>query len=146
MVRKYSKKREAVLACLRQSKENPTVDMLYQALKPSFPELSLGTVYRNLAVLVEEKQAVSIGTIRGQERYDGRLDPHSHFVCRGCGRVMDLDIPDTFSEIYSEIERDFGHLPENYALTITGLCDACRNQNTEAQNITHQEKGDFELK
>ena len=141
MARKYSRKREAVLDCLRQSKENPTVEMLYRQLKPSFPELSLGTVYRNLAVLVEDGQAVNIGSFRGQERYDGRLDPHSHFVCRGCGRVMDLDIPDTVSEIYSEIRDDLGYQPESYALTITGLCDVCRKDNREASDTNEYEQG-----
>ncbi|MBQ9250518.1 MAG: transcriptional repressor [Oscillospiraceae bacterium] len=140
MVRKNSKKRDAILACLRQSKENPTVEMLYRQLKPDYPELSLGTVYRNLAILVEEKQAVNIGSFRGQERYDGRLDPHSHFVCRGCGRVMDLDIPDTVSEIYTEIQRDFGFRLESYALTITGLCDNCAQEDNDTYDKKHQEE------
>ncbi|MBR1457061.1 MAG: transcriptional repressor [Oscillospiraceae bacterium] len=128
MVRKYSKKREAVLAALQARRDNPTVEMLYQELKPRFPELSLGTVYRNLAILVEEKQAVNIGSFRGQERYDGRLDPHSHFVCRSCGRIEDLDVPDTVSTIFHQIESASGAQPESYALTITGVCAACRGK------------------
>ena len=50
LARKNSKKRDVSLACLLQSKENPTVEMLYRQLKPDNPELSLGTVYRNLAI------------------------------------------------------------------------------------------------
>ena len=53
-VRKKSRKREAMLAALRATTEHPTAEMLYNTLKPEYPELSLGTVYRNLSVLAEE--------------------------------------------------------------------------------------------
>ena len=56
-VRKKSRKREAMLAALRATTEHPTAEMLYNTLKPEYPELSLGTVYRNLSVLAEEGRA-----------------------------------------------------------------------------------------
>ena len=126
MAGKFSKKRQALLDCLRQSREHPTAEMLYQALKPEIPELSLGTVYRNLGVLVREGQALRVGSFAGQERFDGRLDPHAHFVCRRCRRVLDLDLPDTVSDLFPELDAESGFQAEGYALTVTGLCPSCR--------------------
>ena len=60
--RKYSKKREAILEALRNTTEHPSAEMLYARLKPEFPDLSLGTVYRNLAMFIRDGDAVSVGT------------------------------------------------------------------------------------
>ena len=79
-----------MLAALRATTEHPTAEMLYNTLKPEYPELSLGTVYRNLSVLAEEGLVVSVAHVNGQERYDARVEPHTHFICRRCARVIDL--------------------------------------------------------
>jgi len=100
--------------------------MLYNQLKPDYPELSLGTVYRNLGVLVQDGLVISVGNVNGQERYDAVVCPHPHFVCRQCHRVIDLEPPDTVSDMYGEIDRQFHCAPEGYSLTINGLCQHCR--------------------
>ena len=121
-VRKKSRKREAMLAALRATTEHPTAEMLYNTLKPEYPELSLGTVYRNLSVLAEEGLVVN-----GQERYDARVEPHTHLICRRCARVIDLlELEDAISGMYGEIEHRFGCLPESHTLTVSGLCPNCR--------------------
>ena len=91
--RKYSKKREAILEALRNTTEHPSAEMLYARLKPEFPDLSLGTVYRNLAMFIRDGDAVSVGTVAGQERYDADTHPHAHFICSECGRVLDVCCP-----------------------------------------------------
>lgn len=126
-MRKNSKKRQALLDALCQSHEHPTAEMLYNQLKPDFPELSLGTVYRNLGVLVEEGLVKSVGHVNGQERYDAITQPHPHFICRSCHGVIDLVLPDTVSDMYEEIGQQFHCTPEGYSLTINGLCAKCSN-------------------
>lgn len=125
-VRKSSRKRQAMLSALRGTVEHPSAEMLYTRLKADYPELSLGTVYRNLSVLAEEGLVISVGNVDGQERYDARTAPHPHFVCRRCHRVIDLDLPDTVSCLYGDIERDCGCKSESYALSVFGLCPECR--------------------
>ena len=125
--RKNSRKRQALLDALCASHEHPTAEMLYNALKPMIPELSLGTVYRNLGVLVQEGLVRSVGHVKGQERYDAIVEPHPHFVCSNCHAVIDLELPDTVSGMYDEIDRHFHCCPEEYSLTIKGLCPQCRN-------------------
>ncbi len=87
---RYSKKREAILEAIRSTDTHPSADWVYQTLRPVFPDLSLGTVYRNLARFKEEGLVVSVGTVNGQERFDAVVSPHTHFICRTCGAVLDL--------------------------------------------------------
>ena len=83
--RKHSKKREAILEALRSAKDHPSAEMLYSRLKSVYPDLSLGTVYRNLAFFINDGEITSVGTVAGQERYDADTSPHAHFICRRCG-------------------------------------------------------------
>ena len=61
-------------------------------VKREFPNISLGTVYRNLNLLTDLGEAVKISTPDGGDRFDGRVEPHNHFLCTRCGRLLDLDI------------------------------------------------------
>jgi len=123
--RKNSKKRTAILEQLSSATDHPTAEMLYNRLKPKYPQLSLGTVYRNLSVLAEEGLVLNVAHVAGQERYDLCTKPHAHFICRGCRRVMDLNIPDTLSSVYMEIEKQLGCVADSHCLNFTGLCNNC---------------------
>ena len=72
----------AILSALQETTVHPTADWVYAKLKPRYPNLSLGTVYRNLKKFCETGKAVSVGVINGQEHFDGRVEPHAHFVCK----------------------------------------------------------------
>ena len=128
--RKNSKKRQAILDALCATKEHPTAEMLYHQLKPRFPELSLGTVYRNLGILAEEGQVVSVVRVAGQERYDAAAAPHAHFICRVCRRVMDMPLPDGMEQAFGCLEQDFSFVAESCAVSVTGVCGDCRNKKT----------------
>lgn len=127
--RKYSKKRQAILDALCADKRHPTAEMLYTSLKPVYPELSLGTVYRNLAVLMEEGAISSVGHIDGQERYDGRMESHGHFVCRSCHRIIDLEAPELLGCVCAELSEDLGCTAEAYSFSVSGFCRDCQKGN-----------------
>ena len=78
---RYSKKREAVLSAIQGTDCHPSAEWVYQRLKPLHPDLSLGTVYRNLTFFRENGLIQSVGVVQGQERFDAVVSPHSHFVC-----------------------------------------------------------------
>lgn len=126
--RKHSKKRQAILEALCSTKEHPTAEMLYQALKPSYPELSLGTVYRNLSVLAEEGLVVSVGRVDGQERYDGTTSAHAHFICRQCRSVIDIPLPGEVEEMYQDLDEKMGLLADGCSLSVSGVCTSCRRR------------------
>ena len=89
-VLKYSKQREAIRDFLAHSEEHPTADMVYMNLRESFPNISLGTVYRNLNLLVELGEAQKLAFGDGKDHFDADTSLHYHFVCRSCGAVTDL--------------------------------------------------------
>lgn len=119
--KRYSRQRELIYQALCSTKEHPTADMVYQWLKPENPNLSLGTVYRNLNLLADE------GVIARMpfpvERYDADTTPHPHFRCRCCGAVSDLDLPYDAS-LDEQVEAQ-GHEVDHHSVLFTGICVNC---------------------
>ena len=91
-VLKYSRQREAIKNYLQGREDHPTADMVYAGIREDFPNISLGTVYRNLSLLTDLGEVLKI-TTDGADRFDARVTPHHHFAGRQCGRVMDIMIP-----------------------------------------------------
>ena len=123
--RKTSVKRQAIIDALMNTTSHPSAEMLYEQLKPTIPDLSLGTVYRNLSLFTGDGTAQVAAHVDGKERFDGRTDPHIHFVCRKCGCVYDLDSLSVHESFYPEIIEKYHFIPEKYSLTFTGLCSSC---------------------
>lgn len=89
---KYSRQRELIWNYLNSTTEHPTADMVYANVQKTFPNISLGTVYRNLNFLVRKGKAVKIDCGDASERFDGRTDMHYHFICVECNCVSDLSL------------------------------------------------------
>ncbi len=123
-IARRSVKREAILALLRSVTCHPSAEWLHARLLTDFPDLSLGTVYRNLRQLAEEGLIVSVGVIGGQERFDGNTAPHGHFVCRRCGAVTDVPLKGGRS-FHRDVERLTGGRVQDVETTAYGLCANC---------------------
>ena len=122
---KHFRKRDAILNCVRQTTVHPSADWVFAQLKPEIPDLSLGTVYRNLSLFKEQGLITSLGTVKGIERFDGNVDPHVHFICTECGRVDDLhDLP-VPEELKNTAANSCGGQVNGCQLTFTGICPAC---------------------
>jgi Fur family peroxide stress response transcriptional regulator len=121
----YSRKREAILRAVRSTTCHPTAEWVYRTLKPEYPDLSFGTVYRNLLQFKTEGTIVSVGTVNGQERYDGNIKPHTHFICSRCGAV--LDVPGDFlnSRAAGETAAKMGLTVTSCEVFLRGICDKC---------------------
>ncbi|MBP3634316.1 MAG: transcriptional repressor [Oscillospiraceae bacterium] len=129
VTRKHSKKRDAILQCIRETKSHPSAEWVYQQLKPQIPDLSLGTVYRNLAMFKADGTIQSLGTVAGLERYDGNTDPHTHFICTTCGKVVDLENVELPRAVLTEAEHGAGGIIGSYQLQFFGSCADCAKQN-----------------
>lgn len=90
---KYSRQREAIREYLMSRTDHPTAEAVYNSLKEEYPRISLGTVYRNLSLLVELGEATRLPGIDGHDHFDGNVNPHYHFICENCNAVMDLHMP-----------------------------------------------------
>ena len=124
----FSRKRIAILTTLQETTVHPTADWVYAKLKPRYPNLSLGTVYRNLKKFCETGKAVSVGVINGQEHFDGRVEPHAHFVCKRCGAV--LDIPEEFFRKHEleALSARFHLKLEDASVLFQGVCLQCEKE------------------
>ena len=125
MVRKRSRKREAILDCLRQTDVHPSAEWVYRRLKPRIPDLSLATVYRNLALFKQEGLICSLGVVQGLERFDGDTSPHVHFICTGCGRILDLPGLQLPAELASQAVQITGGQVTGASLRFHGVCRHC---------------------
>ena len=123
-MRRHSKKRDAILNCIRQSRVHPSAEWIYAQLKPEHPDLSLGTVYRNLALFRESGEVVCVATVRGADRLDACTEPHAHFICEQCGAVLDVDVPQ--DDLRSNLETRYGVRVRRSELLFRGVCSACR--------------------
>lgn len=121
---KYSKQREAILTYLHSTKEHPTAETVYTDLKRKNPKLSLGTVYRNLNLLAASGEIQRLSCGDGMDHFDATVIPHSHFICEGCGKVMDLNAPRISFTDYGTSDDFVGEI-HSHQVFFYGLCKKC---------------------
>lgn len=90
---RYSKQRELITEIIKGRKDHPTADMIYTSARELEPNISLGTVYRNLKLLADEGVIITLETEDKRLHYDGDISKHSHFICSKCGKIIDLFKP-----------------------------------------------------
>ena len=124
-MRRKSKQREAILRVLKGTDSHPTADWVYAQVRAEIPNISLGTVYRNLKLLKEEGQILELD-LAGTGRFDGNTRNHYHFVCERCGRIFDLDEP-VHKEQDERVAKKMGFKVLNHLLEFRGLCKDCQS-------------------
>ena len=121
---KYSRQRESIKEFLNSSCNHPTADTVYMNVKQEYPNISLGTVYRNLNLLTDLGEAIKITTPNGGVHFDGRTAPHYHFCCNDCGEVIDLHLEELPS-INKTAGENFNGLIESHSVMFYGTCENC---------------------
>jgi len=122
--RRSTRQRRLVYEAVMATAAHPTAESVYEAVRRALPRISLGTVYRNLQVLVKEGRLRSFSR-DGRARYDGDLAPHDHFACDRCGLL--LDIPRAAEPLPAEKRlRARGFTVSGRVLEFHGLCRKCR--------------------
>ena len=122
---KNFRKRGAILAYLKESKAHPSAETIYADLKSAIPDLSLGTVYRNLNIFKQQGQVISLGTVAGVERFDGHTQPHVHFICQECADVVDLPEMEIPTHLTDTAAQHVGGCIQECRLTFSGICQNC---------------------
>ena len=107
---------------------------MFNQLKPEIPDLSLGTVYRNLSMFKTNGEIISIGTVNGVERFDGNTNPHVHFVCNGCEKVTDLMTIAVPEELNQEVTGLTGGQIDMCHLTFIGQCSQCKKKSEKGES------------
>ena len=125
---KYSRQREAIKKFLMTRRDHHTADVVYSSVRNEFPNISLGTVYRNLTLLADLGEISRLRLGDGADHFDADTSPHYHFVCTDCGRVIDLDLDSIrFMEALSGQDLD-GNLIAGNVTYFYGTCSACRRK------------------
>ena len=121
---RYSKQRELVLRKVEELCDHPTAEEIFDKAAPECPGLSLGTVYRNLNLLADAGEILSIKT-PGGSRFDRTIEPHAHIICTSCSRVIDVPLPFD-AQLDAKASEQIGwHVTSHYTI-FEGLCPDCR--------------------
>jgi Fur family peroxide stress response transcriptional regulator len=131
MVRK-SKQREAILKIVTGTGSHPRADWIYDQVRKEIPNISLGTVYRDLKALARAGEIYQLELAGSTSRFDGNMESHYHFRCKKCGDMYDLDEPVDRS-IEKRIARKTGFLITGQRLELLGLCTKCRKSERAAK-------------
>ena len=121
---RYSKQRESIKEYLSTHFTHPTAERIYLDLRKEFPTISQGTVYRNLNLLAEQGEILRISSGNGPDRFDGNIHPHCHFLCKECGKVLDIDV-DPKPELDALANSNFGGMVDSHVTLFLGQCPNC---------------------
>lgn len=124
MTLKHSKQRDAIKNFLMTRKDHPTADVVYTNVREDFPNISLGTVYRNLTLLADLGEIDRIQVGDGIDHFDATVAKHYHFICSKCGSVSDLNM-DTMSEMNEAASSNFNGRIDDHITYFYGICPHC---------------------
>ncbi|MBR6693613.1 MAG: transcriptional repressor [Clostridia bacterium] len=119
---RYSKQREVIENILKSTKAHPSAAEVYAKAREEIPNISLGTVYRNLDSLSHDGSAQSF-TVGDIAHFDGDVSPHPHFFCVKCGKVKDLQCDmEKLLLLMNGLE---GCKVDTETVLIGGVCSSC---------------------
>ena len=129
MTRRTTIQKELVLNAVNHLHNHATADEVYEFIHATHSHISKGTVYRNLNCLADMGEILRISSKNGPDRYDGKIEPHYHFICTECGDVLDLDLaPQT--NLNKMAGEHFQGSIINHETHFFGLCPECyQNKN-----------------
>lgn len=124
---RQSKQRNRILEILRATDSHPTADWLYQQLKDEFPNLSFGTVYRNLATLIEQGLVKKIHFGSTFDRFEANIKPHYHLICESCGKIIDFEMP-IYNDLNNQAKKLTSFTILHHKIEFFGLCEECEKK------------------
>jgi len=122
---RYSKQREEILSIIRTNHDHLSADMIYEKVKEVIGNISLGTVYRNLAQLVSEGYIIQIKGLDDRTYYDKTIIDHGHLFCNICKKVSDIDHFSVAELKKSVLSKSKFEIVE-YHIAINGICHECQ--------------------
>ena len=134
MAVKYSRQRQLIYHFLISRKDHPTADAIYQNVRQKHPNISLGTVYRNLTLLAERGEIQRLQVGDGMDHFDADTSCHCHFFCSKCSRLTDLQI-DCMDDILEHARRNFDGRIDRQTTCFYGVCGSCLKETTEKSDL-----------
>ena len=136
---KRSRQREAIMNNIMLRTDHPTAEDVYNSVRKEYPNISLGTVYRNLSLLVDMGHAIKVPCDDGSVHFDGRVMPHYHFQCTSCRRIYDIDFTEELEskekELLDSVNAEFDGCIKGSSAFFYGLCRECQENLTDNKII-----------
>lgn len=127
-----TRQRQLIYRIIMNTDAHLSADEIFRAAKEEMPSIALGTVYRNLRLMVEDKEIRQISSEFGPDRYDRNMIPHEHLHCDNCGKLVDI----TLGGLKDLLESRAEITVLDYQLNIRGLCAGCKT--TPKKKIMYQ--------
>lgn len=125
---KHSRQRDVVRKVLDENRIHPSAAQVFAEAQKEIPDISLGTVYRNLNYLEQDGAILRLDVGDGTDRFDAEVAPHYHFHCTACGRVFDVELP--YDESVNERARQCtGGRILRHDTVFHGICAECEEKN-----------------
>lgn len=125
--RRKSRQRDAIYEMIKGSSEHPTAQQIYDSLRNRVSTLSIGNVYRNLNILIEEGLITAREFGDGIVHYDAITHNHYHFICTYCGSIIDFPMPVEIS-IIEAAQGKTGHTITGHTVQFYGICESCQKR------------------
>ena len=106
-------------------KDHPTADVVYMNVRQEYPNISLGTVYRNLTLLADMGEILRLRVGDGVDHFDADTSKHYHFICSECGQVIDLKM-DNIDNIVDIAGMNFDGEIRGHVTYFYGICGNCQ--------------------
>ena len=119
-----TRQRRLILEQFRQSGDHPTAAEVYERVRCELPNISLGTVYRNLEILSRAGLIKKLQLGGGQRQYDGGTHEHYHVHCVRCGTISDIPV-EPFPDLDAAAD-GYGFEILGHQLAFRGLCRQCQ--------------------
>lgn len=123
----FSRQREAIITFLESRKDHPTADVIYTNLRETMPNISLGTVYRNLNQLAESGDILKLHGDDKFDHFDACTKPHGHFICTSCNAFLDINTPSIETFLADTIHSN-EHQINDVSMIFTGICSECKKK------------------
>jgi Fur family peroxide stress response transcriptional regulator len=122
---KVTPQRIAVYDILKNTKEHPTVETIYNRLQPMYPTMSLATVYKSLEMFKDINLVQELNVGEDKFRYDANVKHHPHITCTSCGKVDDVD-DEMFFNLSEQVAIKTGYHITGQKLYFYGQCPSCK--------------------
>lgn len=130
MAVKFSRQRQMIYNFLITRKDHPTADVVYQNIRQEYPNISLGTVYRNLSLLTDRGEILRLQVGDGVDHFDADTSRHCHFFCSDCGSVTDIKL-DCLEEMLVKAQQKFNGKISSQSTCFYGVCEKCLDKSPE---------------
>ena len=123
---KITPQRLAIIEVLEGNRSHPSAEDVYRELVRKYPTISYATIYKTLETLCEMGEIMEVNIEPHKKRYDPFPDPHHHYMCVKCGKILDISTDEVpMPRVSQEVKEKYGIV--GMSLNFYGICSSCRN-------------------